>query len=218
MMKNRLNVLIACEESQVGCIAFRELGCNAFSCDIQSCAGHHPEWHILGDVTPLLTGETKFVTCDGIEHHVPKWDLIVAHPPCTHLCKISTSAHKRGKEWLGDYYEKMLRARDFFFLCLNAKADFVAVENPLPHAEAQLPKPTFYTCPSQFGAKYTKKTLWWCRNLPPVLPTIFYPNPRSFCNCSRGKYRSRTFVQVAQAMANAWVNHIAATRGQKAVQ
>lgn len=95
-----MNVLVACEESQRVCTAFREKGHNAFSCDIQECSGGHPEWHIKGDVLevlnpkveikPLITlyGNTSyktkgvyFKTCDNIEHCVEKWDMIIAFPP-----------------------------------------------------------------------------------------------------------------------------------------
>lgn len=80
-MKNP-KVLIACEESQAVCKAFREMGIEAYSCDIQECSGGHPEWHIMSDVLPLLNGKCKFNTCDGLEHEIKgKWDLIIAHPP-----------------------------------------------------------------------------------------------------------------------------------------
>ena len=208
MKPQDLNVLIACEESQIEVQAFRELGCNAYSCDVQLAHGGHPEWHIVGDATPLLQGARTFTTQDGAQHRVRCWHLIVAHPPCTFLCKVGTSAHKRGNTWLPGCYTQLIQGREFFYTCLNASAPYVAVENPLPHREAYLPKPSFYTCPSQFGHKYTKKTLWWVRNLPPVLPTIFYPNAKSFVHCSRGKWRSRTFANVAKACADTWVKHI----------
>lgn len=93
--KVQLNILIACEESQAECSAFRELGHNAFSCDIQPCKKKgNPDWHILGDVTPLLGGLTKFTTQSGCTVEVSRWDLIIAHPPCTYLCKMG-SVHMR---------------------------------------------------------------------------------------------------------------------------
>lgn len=205
----KLNVLIACEESQAECIAFRELGHNAFSCDIQR-PRFYPEWHILGDVTPLLQGSTQFQTCDGKLHRLSKWHLIIAHPPCTYLCKVS-SVHMVINGQINQWrYERMLEARDFFFKCLNSQADYVAVENPIPMARAQLPRPTTFLCPSWFGVKYTKKTLFWLKGLPPIMPKIFYPNPKEFVRYSRGKYRSRTFPQVAQAIAKQWSEFILA--------
>ena len=81
-----LRVLVACEESQRVCIAFRERGFEAFSADIQEPSGGHPEWHIQGDCLPLLNGDCEFETVDGGKHSIEgKWDLIIAHPPCTFL-------------------------------------------------------------------------------------------------------------------------------------
>lgn len=89
-----MKILIACEESQRVCITFREKGHEAFSCDIQECSGGHPEWHILGDVLPILNGNAKFITQDGKAHEISgKWDMIIAHPPCTRLCSS-------GQRWL----------------------------------------------------------------------------------------------------------------------
>lgn len=225
---NGINVLIACEESQAECIAFRERGFNAFSCDIQPCRkkGFH-QWHIEADVTPFLQGCTSFTTADGTGHHLTKWHLIIAHPPCTYLSKI-------GSSWLyvnpntyisknifsggptdgrllfvnSDRFSKLKAAREFFFRCLDAEADFVAVENPIPMRLAGLPQPTTYACPSWFGVKYTKKTLYWLRNLPPLMAEIDYPLPKCYTRSSRGKYRSRTFPQLAQAIARQWGDYI----------
>lgn len=204
-----LNVLIACEESQAECIAFRQLGHNAYSCDIQPCRPNgHPEWHIQADVTPLLLGETNFQTQDGTKHSISHWHLIIVHPPCTYLCKLSSVWMVIHGELQQDRYQKMLKARDFFMQCLNANAAHVAVENPLPMKRANLPQPNFFIHPSWFGVKYTKKTLYWLKNLPPIMPEIIYPNPKSFVRVSRGKYRSRTFPQVAQALAKQWSQYI----------
>ncbi len=215
-----LNVLIACEESQAETEAFRYLGHNAYSCDVQPCRqGKHPEWHIQGDVSPYLHGETKFTTSDGISHEVQRWHLVIAHPPCTYLCKVS-SVHLmknpngwrytlQGWKYLNvGRYEKLLAARSFFMSCLNANAMYVAVENPLPMAIAGLPQPSTYACPSWFGVKYTKKTLYWTKNLPPLMAKLEYNNPKSFVRCSRGKYRSRTFPQMARAIAEQWSGFI----------
>lgn len=216
----KLNVLIACEESQAECAAFRALGHNAYSCDIQPCRkGANPYWHILGDVTPLLNGDTAFNTQAGFMRCVPRWDLIIAHPPCTYLCKVgSVWMHKDedAEVFLDgkrvpvnfDRYMKMCDAREFFYRCLNAKSDYVAVENPLPMRLAQLPKPTTFIEPFWFGVKYSKKTLYWLKNLPPIMPELIYPNPKCYVTSSRGKYRSRTFPQVANALAKQWSEYI----------
>lgn len=85
-----MKILIACEESQTVCIAFRERGHEAYSCDVQECSGGHPEWHICGDVLDIITGNTDFTTCDGQRHNVGKWDMVIAHPPCTYLSGVTT--------------------------------------------------------------------------------------------------------------------------------
>lgn len=220
MKKRPLNVLIACEESQTECKAFRALGHNAFSCDIQRCSRHgHPEWHICGDVSPFLAGRTAFYVMTGERHNVGHWDLIIAHPPCTYLCKLSSVQLRKNADcwrftatgWQGvncDRFEKMQAARAFFLTCLNACAPYVAVENPLPMRMANLPPATCYAAPSWFGVKYTKKTLYWLRNLPPIIGGQQHPTPKSFVNCSRGKYRSRTFPQLADALARQWSAYI----------
>lgn len=205
----QLKVLIACEESQAECIAFRELGHEAYSCDIKECRrGGHPEWHIAGDVLPLLDGLEYFVTQDGQPHHVESWDLIIAHPPCTYLCKVGAVWMTKDGHTDPRRYCLMKMARDFFFRCLRANGSYIAVENPLPLAIAQLPKPSFFIQPSWFGVKYTKKTLYWVKNLPPIMPEIEHPHPKEFVRSSRGHYRARTFPEVARAIAKQWSEYI----------
>lgn len=215
-----LNVLIACEESQAECEAFRALGHNAFNCDVQPCRrGGHPEWHIHADVYRYLHGISQFYTADGRHHNLSRWHLIIAHPPCTYLCKVgSPHLHKdltlqiewRGEKWWvnGRRYRLMLAARSFFFECLNADAPFVAVENPLPMALAELPKPSCFVQPYWFGEKYSKKTFYWTKNLPPIMAETEHPRPKEFVRSSRGKYRSRTFPGVARALAKQWGNYV----------
>ena len=85
-----MKILVACEESQTVCKAFRKRGHEAYSCDIMDCSGGHNEWHIMQDVIPLLNGNCEFETVDGMKHKIEgKWDLIIAHPPCTYLCMSS---------------------------------------------------------------------------------------------------------------------------------
>lgn len=99
-----MKVLVACEESQAVCKAFREKGHEAYSCDIIECSGGHPEWHIMQDVLPLLNGNCEFTTMDGAKHIIDgKWDLLIAHPPCTYLT-VS------GNRWfnVGKYGQKAL--------------------------------------------------------------------------------------------------------------
>lgn len=211
-----LNVLIACEESQAECSAFRERGHNAYSCDIQPCRkGGNPSWHIHGDVTPLLRGRTQFYTQDGKHHHISRWHLIIAHPPCTYLCKVSSVQlaanadleieFQGQKKWVNaNRYVNLLQGRKFFQQCLDADAPFVAVENPLPMALAELPPPSCFADPSWYGCKYTKKTLYWLKNLPPLMAETVNPTKKSLVHCSRGRYRSRTYHGLANAIARQW--------------
>lgn len=216
----QVNVLIACEESQAEVAAFRRYGFNAYSCDIQPCIKTgRPDWHICADVRPFLEGKVEFVTQDGKVRSVAKWDLIVAHPPCTYLCKVGSVWMKKGNlrwmittrgwEWVNpDRYEKMMKAREFFLLCLDAKAKYVAVENPLPMEIANLPRPTTYACPSWYGYKYTKKTLYWLKGLPPLMPENINTVTKCMARCTRGKNRSRTAPPLANAIARQWGAHI----------
>ena len=103
-------------------------------------------------------------------------------------------------------FAKMMQGREFFFRCLHADAPFVAVENPLPMARANLPKPTCFIQPFWFGAPYSKKTLYWTKNLPPLMAECEVENPKQYIRSSRGKYRSRTFPEVADAIARQWGN------------
>ena len=204
-----INVLIACEESQAECQAFRSLGFNAYSCDLQLCRFRgHIEWHIPGDVTPHLEGKVTFRTQDGMNHRLKKWHLIIAHPPCTYLCKISSVQLNKGGSIDQDRFNKMLDAKGFFMKCLNAQADFVAVENPLPMAIAELPPASCFIQPYWYGVPYSKKTLYWLRNLPPLMPDGEMAEYKQFVRSSRGKYRSRTFPEVADAIARQWGDYI----------
>ena len=219
-MRHKLNVLIACEESQAECKAFRELGHKAFSCDIQPCRkSGNPEWHIHGDVTPYLNGETHFITQSGKRYKVDHWDLIIAHPPCTYLCKLSSCQLYRepttictidGKTIIANWerVESLKKGRAFFYRCLHANVPYLAVENPIPMALAKLPRPSCYADPSWYGVKYTKKTCYWLKNLPPLMGECSYSKPKSYVNASRGKYRSRTFPHMAKAIAKQWSEYI----------
>lgn len=211
--RTQLFVLVACEESQEETKAFRMRGHIAFSCDIQKVkAPRKPEWHIHGDCLPLLSGQTTFTTQDGQIHSVPQWDLIIAHPPCTYICCVSAIHLIQNVDGYPSMnikrYHKMQQAVYFFNKCLQANAAFVAVENPLPMKIAKLPKPSFYACPSWFGAKYTKRTLYWVRNLPPLMPGCINTKATSLIAHRSGKYRSRTMPELANAIAQQWSDYI----------
>lgn len=163
-----MKVLVACEESQRVCIAFRERGHEAYSCDVQECSGGHPEWHIQSDVLPLLNGSGEefkryFETQNGLTHLLPKkWDLIIAHPPCTYLSNVG-SPHLFNKLDHSikdiDRYNKGLEAKDFFMKFIKADCDRICVENPTPMTIWQLPKYTQAVQPYFFGEPFKKKNL-----------------------------------------------------------
>ena len=204
-----MNILIACEESQAVCVAFRKKGFEAYSCDIQECSGGHPEWHLQCDVNEIINQD---------------WDMIIAHPPCTYLSKA-------GARWLYHHecldferLNKLYAAREFFMKFYNCKCKHVAIENPTPLLIADLPKPTQIIQPYFFGEPYSKRTLLWLKNLPPLKPTEilseyqpYLPsNTSGFAHGkggSRGvahnaKVASKTFKGVAAAMAEQWSEYL----------
>ena len=178
-----MNILIACEESQRVCIAFRDKGHNAFSCDILPCSGGHREWHICGDVLPLLNGNCVFRTMDGVKHRIDgKWDLIIAFPPCTHLA-VSGAAWFEKKRADGRQKDGI----EFFAKFLNADCDRIAIENPvgiisgdyIPKWFPELAvkygfpiKPTQKIHPWMFGDNFSKTTCLWIKGLPALTPLI----------------------------------------------
>ena len=159
-----MKVLIACEESQEVCKAFRAKGHEAYSCDIQEPSGGHPEWHILGDALKALEGG-QVVTMDGVTHDVGKWDLLIAHPPCTYLSVT-------GNRWFNvdKYGEKARRrinnreeAANFFMSFVNANVERIAVENPIGYMSTHYKKPTQIIHPYMFGDPERKATCLWLR-------------------------------------------------------
>lgn len=217
-----MKILIACEESQRVCIEFRKLGHEAYSADIQEPSGDHPEWHIHGDVLAVLNGGC-FNTMDGIEHTVDKWDIIIAHPPCTYLSNAGACRlyPKKGQLNL-ERYQKGLNAKEFFLKFLNADCKHIAVENPIPSKVFELPPYSQIIQPYEYGHPYTKKTCLWLKGLPKLQPTnIVEPLGGWVCGnadiwkkqAARGKvygkeksakHRSKTFSGIAFAMANQW--------------
>ena len=157
-----MNVLIACEESQRSCISFRNKGINAFSCDIQRCSGGHPEWHIFGDVLPLLNGYCKFTTEDGNGHFLTdKWDLIIAHPPCTYLTVTGNrwfDTGKYGKAAWGRMVERN-KAIAFFYRFVMADCEHIAIENPVGIMSTAYRSPDQIIQPYMFGDAFEKKDM-----------------------------------------------------------
>lgn len=225
-----MNVLVACEESQEVCKAFRARGHNAFSCDIQECSGGHPEWHIQGDCLPLLNGNCTFQTADGVTYILPdRWDLIVAHPPCTYLT-VS------GNRWFNveRYGDKAVQrerereqAADFFLRFANADCDMIAIENPIGYMNTHYRKPDQTIHPYYFGDPVRKATCLWLKGLPTLVPTNMvepniikdrdtsYSGPAYYVRDENGKIlswkdprtakaRSKTYPGIAKAMAEQW--------------
>lgn len=219
-----MNVLVACEESQRVCTAFRERGHNAFSCDIQEPSGGHPEWHILGDALKAIEGG-EVTTMDGMVHDIDKWDLLIAHPPCTYLS--NAGAARLYRKFDGKSYCELSRlnkgfdAREFFMSFYNSDIPMKAIENPIPSSVFRLPKYTQIIQPYEYGHPYQKKTCLWLTGLPLLKPTnIVEP----LCSWVSGgskkadgterenkgtvyrdsKNRSKTFIGIAKAMAEQW--------------
>ena len=159
-----MKVLLACEESQAVCVVLRELGHEAFSCDIQECSGGHPEWHIMGDVLPLLDGDCTFETSTHDTYTIQgQWDTIIAFPPCTHLCSSGQHWFSRGLKDPALLEEGV----EFFMRFVNAKCDKIAIENPVGIMSTRYRKPDQIINPFQFGHPERKATCLWLKNLPP---------------------------------------------------
>lgn len=218
-----MHILLACEESQRTTIELRKRGHEAFSCDILDCSGGHPEWHIKGDVLPYLNGNCTFQTMDGVVHTIKsRWDMIIAHPPCTYLAvsgnrwfdvaQYGTSALER--------IENREQAIDFFMKFVNADCDRIAIENPVGVMSSRYRKPDQIVQPYWFGDPERKATCFWFKNLQPLEPTdIVEPNiidygsgtdsywhvsTRSLPAEQRRIARSKTFPGLAAAMAEQW--------------
>ena len=206
-----MKVLIACEESQTVCKAFRELGHEAYSCDIQDCSGGHPEWHFKQDVLPLL------------KQH---WDLIIAHPPCTYLSNAGARWLWAGGQLNEERYKKGLAGKDFFMMFYNCDCKHVAIENPIPSNVYQLPKPSQIVQPFEYGEPWSKKTCLWLKGLPTLTPTDIVQDHKPYCTSGSysqthdprykgfsrkggsAKSRSKTFEGIAKAMAQQWSEYL----------
>lgn len=184
-----MKILVACEESQAVCIAFRERGHEAYSCDIQECSGGHPEWHLQQDVIPLLS---------------LKWDMILAFPPCTHLASSGARYFAQKKK-----DGRQQKGVEFFMQFVNADCPKIAIENPVGIMSTLYRKPDQIIQPWMFGHTETKATCLWLKNLPKLIPTkivtahwnrLYYLSPSP----DRAKIRSKTYSGIAKAMAEQW--------------
>ena len=230
----QFRALVACEESQAVTIELRKRGWEAYSCDIQECSGGHPEWHICESVIPLVNGNCVFKTMDGQMHSIQgKWDLIVAHPPCTFLTVT-------GNRWFNG--EKAIqRAKDreeaveFFMVFANADCDHICIENPVGCMSTRWRKADQTIQPWMFGDAAEKKTCLWLIGLDPLVPTnIVAPPPRKeFASGNtmpawyadawhlpkeeRSRLRSKTFHGIADAIAEQFTKQIMKQNGLKEV-
>lgn len=229
-----MRVLVACEESQAVTIELRKLGHEAYSCDIIECSGGHPEWHIQQDVLPLLNpikhplwdGNTtikgiEFKTCDGKEHFVyDKWDMIIAHPPCTYLTVAGAANIPKHPERIQLGFD----AAEFLLKILNSECEKIAVENPPPMKRFGLPRYSQLVRPYMFGETNNKPICFWLKGLPNLVPTNVVPKDTEIVrwvhkatgekkSCSKwyntntnkhSLHRSKTFPGVAKAMAEQW--------------
>lgn len=200
-----MNILVACEESQVVTAEFRKRGHKAFSCDVLKCSGLYPKWHYQCDVTELLD-ETRW-----------RWDMIIAFPPCTHLASS-------GAAW---FKEKIKDGRqqqgiDFFMRFVHLTCPKVAIENPVGIMSRVWRKPDQIIQPYWFGDSASKKTCLWLKGLPKLVPTnmvdpgerVKFPNGKSLAkwyadvsrlpSIERSRIRSKTFPGIAKAMAEQW--------------
>ena len=224
-----MTVLVSCEESQTVCIAFRNKGHEAYSCDIKDCSGGHPEWHIKFDVLQIIKS-TEFMTEDNIIHFINKWDLMIGHPPCTYLSYAGT-------RWWNDpgRCEKRLKALDFFRLLYEAPIEKICLENPKGCASPTIAKYSQQIEPFYFGDEASKPTWLWLKNLPLLVHTnghnLFETNTHvgkgefvyhmtkqgkmkgdskwyyeafQLSPEERAKLRSKTFPGIANAMAEQW--------------
>lgn len=223
-----MKVLVACEESQEVCKAFRALGHEAYSCDIQECSGGHPEWHIQDDVLRVIngfdgeSGYQMFMTQDKQAHYTPyKWDLIIAHPPCTDLA-VS------GARWFPEKQKdfRQQKAVAFFMQMALADCDRIAVENPIGIMSTVYRKPDQIIQPYEYGHPVRKSTCLWLKGLPLLKPTDIVSTEEDEHGFSIGgamrwavdengktiswndprtaKARSKTFPGIAKAMAEQW--------------
>lgn len=156
-----MRVLVACEESQVVCTAFRRRGHEAYSADIQEPSGGHPEWHILGDVLPILNGRCSFKTMDGCEHEVSgRWDMILAFVPCTKTSNAGARhLYKGGVLNIPRFYEGLC-GKALFMAVWMADCEKIVIENPTPSKIFEYPTPTQTIQPYMFGHPYTKKPFY----------------------------------------------------------
>lgn len=183
-----MRVLVACEESQAVTKELRRLGHEAYSCDVQECSGGHPEWHILDDCLKILGGRCEIITMDGIHHTIPeRWDMIIAHPPCTFLSNVATRQYSLKcctPEKVVARWEQRAKAAVFFMQFILADCEHIAVENPVGFMNSAYRKPDQIIHPYYFAKNehdqenyHEKRTCLWLKGLSPLEKTSDLPVP-----------------------------------------
>ena len=219
---SQIKVLVACEESQRVCMAFRKRGFEAYSCDLLETSGGHPEFHILGDALKAL--------------NVIHWDLLIAHPPCTYLSNVATRHYSlccTPAEKVCARLQERTKAAVFFMRFALAEIPHIAVENPVGIMNTVYRKPDQIIHPWQFsGGEWdkecyvTKATCLWLKGLPPLMHTytgdapdnakIYGVSPstgkaynwETAVSRDRQRVRSKTFPGIAKAMAEQWGDYL----------
>jgi hypothetical protein len=218
---DKIKVLIACEESQAVTKEFRKLGFEAYSCDILTCSGGHPEWHIQDDIFNVIKNG---------------WDLMIAHPPCTFLSgsgvqwlshpedKSLSFEERRPHPKYPNRRQDMLDSVEFVKVLYNSGIKHIAIENPVGLLSSRWRKPDQIIHPYMFGDEATKATCLWLKDLPLLTPTnivdkgervVFASgksHPKWYAEAlskaktkqERQTLRSKTFQGIAEAMANQW--------------
>lgn len=198
-----MRVLIACEESQTVCKAFRARGHEAYSCDIQACSGGHPEWHIMHDAVEVA--------------YSGSWDIMIAHPPCTYISRVACRHNKQPGR-----LDKREQAIIFFKKLWECDIKMICIENPMPQKALteRVGKWRQVIQPYFFGDGEMKTTCLWLRGLPRLNGNPSYEKPKPSGYNGRGnpfyystnlpptehraKIRSKTFPGIARAMAEQW--------------
>lgn len=178
-----MNVLIACEESQSVCKAFRKLGHNAFSCDLLPSSGGHPEWHFNNDVFEIIKNKGGVLENGKKIEIKGNWDLMIAHPPCTYLAvsgarwfyhpddKDLPTELRRPHPRFPDRARHRDEALEFFIKLYESPIDKIAIENPVGVISSKYRKPDQTVHPWMFGDEASKATCLWLKNLPKLQPT-----------------------------------------------
>jgi len=212
-----MKILIACEESQSITKEFRNLGADCYSCDIKDCTGGHPEWHLKG--------------CALKEAYSNKYDLMIAHPPCTFL-SVSGACWMYNKDGSinKERENNQIEALNFVIKLMNAPIKHIAIENPISVISTKIRKPDQIIHPWMFGDKASKSTCLWLKNLPKLRPTNIVDKGefhtwidkngkekkqplwyyRAFCDAKspeeRRTLRSKSFLGISKAIARQWIN------------